>query len=98
MQIKGVRYTFSDKPWKYEGKGSWVFVSLPVDLSQEIRSHFQHEEEGWGRLKCTAKIGESEWQTAIWFDTKLSRYILPLKAGIQRKEKICLEERVRVNI
>ena len=37
--------------------------------------------EGWGRLKATAKIGNSEWATAIWFDTKINTYLLPLKAG-----------------
>lgn len=98
MQVKGVRFTFSDRPWRYEGKGTWVFVSLPQDLSSEIRGYFQHEEEGWGRLKCTAEIGKSEWQTAIWFDTKLSRYILPLKTDIRRREKISLDEQVQVNI
>lgn len=43
-------------------------------------------------MKAHARIGNSEWQTAIWFDTKLNTYLLPLKAEIRRKEHIdCLK-------
>ena len=46
------------------------------------------QEEGWGRMKAKAKIRETLWDTAIWYDTKLGTYILPLKADIRKKEKI----------
>ena len=36
----------------------------------------------------TAKTGNTQWETAIWFDTKLDTYLLPLKAEIRKKEKI----------
>ena len=53
----GIKYTFQEKIWAHNGKGSWYFVSLPLDFSKEIRENLQSEEEGWGRLKATAKIG-----------------------------------------
>jgi hypothetical protein len=46
------------------------------------------QEEGWGRMKAKAKIREILWDTAIWYDTKLGTYILPIKAVIRKKEKI----------
>ena len=49
------------------------------------------QEEGWGRLKATAKIGNSQWETAIWFDTKRKTYLLPLKADIRKKENIATD-------
>jgi hypothetical protein len=54
-------------------------------MSKEIRNYSQNEEEAWGRLKVTAKIGDSKWETAIWFDTKADAYLLPLKPEIQKK-------------
>lgn len=39
-------------------------------------------------LKATARIGNTEWQSAIWFDTKADVYLLPLKAELRKKEKI----------
>ena len=77
---------------------AWVFVSLPKDLSAEIRKNFKHLEEGWGRMKVTAKLGNSEWQTAIWFDTTQDIYLLPLKAKIRKQEKVVLGETVQIVI
>lgn len=88
MKIKGIKYEFIAKPWQYTGPGAWHFVSLPNELAKEIRNALKSEEEGWGRLTATAKIGNSEWKTAIWFDTKVNTYLLPLKAEIRQKENL----------
>ena len=63
-------------------------MSLPVDLAKEIRNTLGFEEQGWGRLSVTARIGNTEWKTAIWFDTKLDTYLLPLKAEVRRRESL----------
>lgn len=93
-----MEYKFTAKPWKYPEHGAWHFVSLPVHISEEIRAMRKWDEEGWGRLKVLAKAGNSEWQTAIWFDTKHETYLLPLKAVIRKKEKIELEQDVMIGI
>ena len=98
MEFKGVAYRFAAKPWKYAGKGAWIFVSLPKKMSGEIRKHFGREDEGWGRLKATAQIGSSEWKTAVWFDTKAGAYILPLKAEIREKENVVTGKTVKVMV
>lgn len=83
-----INYEFTAKMWQYAGKGAWYFVSMPKDLAKEIRDTLGSEEEGWGRLKATARVGKTEWKTAIWFDTKMKTYLLPLKAEIRKKEKL----------
>jgi len=88
MVIKGIKYEFTAKCWQHAGPGSWHFVSLPNELAKEIRNVLKSEEEGWGRLTATAKIGDSEWKTALWFDTKVNTYLLPLKAEIRKKENL----------
>ncbi|MBC6993352.1 DUF1905 domain-containing protein [Lewinella lacunae] len=99
METPNIKYDFHAKPWQYPGPGSWTFVSVPEDLAEEIRNTQKSEEEGWGRLKATAKIGATEWKTAIWFDTKRNTYLLPLKADVRRKEAIELaKEQVAVSI
>lgn len=91
-----LQYRFSSKPWKYEGQSGWVFISLPEKLSKEIRDTFKTMEEGWGRLSAIACIGNTEWKTAIWYDTKANTYLLPLKAEIRRKENVMIDKPVRV--
>lgn len=98
MNRKGIKYEFAAKPWKYDAPGGWYFVSLPLKLSNEIRENNKWLEEGWGRMKANAKIGNSEWQTAIWFDTKQKNYLLPLKAEIRKKEKIEPDQYIKVVI
>ncbi|WP_281228808.1 DUF1905 domain-containing protein [Flavobacterium aquiphilum] len=83
-----IKYEFSAKTWQHQGPNGWYFVSLPIAMAKEIRENLKWQEEGWGRLKAVAKIGNSKWETAIWFDTKLNTYLLPLKAEIRKKEKI----------
>ncbi len=93
-----IQYQFSSKIWQYKGAGGWHFVSLPQQLSAEIRETFQSEERAWGRLNATAQIENSKWSTAIWFDTKLNTYLLPLKSEIRKKENISVNEVVMVTV
>lgn len=93
-----IKYTFTTSMWQYQGKGGWYFISLPLELSTEIRSIAKWQEEGWGRLKILAKINQTEWETAIWFDTKLNTYLLPIKSEIRKKECLGIDETIDVNI
>ena len=86
--IGKIKYTFSAKIWRYSEPGGWYFVSLPVHFSNEIRENLKWQEEGWGRLKVSAKIGSSVWKSAIWFDTKINTYLLPLKTEIRKNENL----------
>lgn len=84
MQAK-IRYNFTAKMWQDSSSGGWFFVSLPRDISKEIRGNLKWQEEGWGRMKVLAKIKGVEWETAIWYDTKMNTYLLPVKADIRKK-------------
>lgn len=101
MEKKGVKYEFFAKVWHYSstgGMGGWWIVCIPKEMTKEIRENFKFLEEGWGRLKIMAKIGNSQWATAIWFDTKLETYLLPLKAEIRKKENIEIDKDVEIII
>ncbi len=82
--------------WKHESPGGWHFVSLPKNISNEIRENLGWQEEGWGRMKARVQIDEQKWDTAIWFDTKRETYILPIKAHI--RNKINLNTDTNINI
>lgn len=98
MTFKKVPFNFRAKIWKHKSEGGWHFVSLPQDLSNEIRSNFGTEEEGWGRLKIRAMIGSIEWDTSIWFDTKLNGYVLPVKKEIRITEHLNEGDDLQVKI
>jgi hypothetical protein len=93
-----IKYTFQARVWRHGGKGGWCFISMPVEMATEIREHLKGEEEGWGRMKATAMIGTTQWDTAIWFDTKHNTYLLPIKADVRKKEKILVDAIVDVAV
>lgn len=81
-------YEFRAEVWRHDSSGGWYFVTIPEPVSKEIRLLFGELEEGWGRLKANATIGESNWDCAIWYDSKREPYILPLKVEIRKKEGV----------
>ena len=93
-----IKYDFSGKIWKHNANGGWYFVSLPVDISNEIRNNLKWQEEGWGRMRISASIIGIKWDTAIWFDKKLGTYLLPLKADIRKKSSLNLNDIINVSI
>lgn len=95
---KHVKYSFKAKVWKYKGKAAWYFVSLPKNLSKKIRNQYGKSEEGWGRLKTAVKIGATQVETSIWFDTKQDTYILPIKSQIRKSEGISKDDSVSVTL
>ena len=93
-----IKYEFLTKMWKHDSPGSWYFTDLPKDISKEIRENLGWQEEGWGRMKAIAQIGNTKWESAIWFDTKMDTYILPIKSDIRKKTKLKINEDVNVFI
>ena len=93
-----IKYEFSAQIWQYLQPGGWHFVSLPIKIAKEIRKNLKWQEEGWGRMKATAKIGNTIWETAIWFDTKMNTYLFPLKAEIRKKENLKTDQIIEIII
>ena len=47
--VEGIEYKFTARPYQYSSSADmngWTFVSLPKDLSLEIRNKFKCLEEG----------------------------------------------------
>jgi hypothetical protein len=101
MKSNSIKYEFVATVYNHSDSPDmigWIMVPLPKEMSIEIRDHFKWLEQGFGRMNATAKIGDSEWQTAIWFDTKQDTYLLPIKAAIRKKENIVIDKDVSIAI
>ncbi len=94
MTKNGIRYKFTAIPWLHE----WLFVAMPEEMAREIRDNLKCLEEGWGRMKVTAQVGDTAWRTAIWFDTKSNTYLMPVKAEIRKKERVEAGKEIEVTI
>ena len=76
------------KVWLYPGNSAWHFASVPKDISEKMKKKYGSSAKGWGSLPVNAKIGASTWKTSIFPDKRSGTYLLPLKAGIRKKEEI----------
>jgi len=86
--IAKIKYDFSGKLWRHSASLGWYFISMPKNISKEIRDQLQWQEEGWGRMKASAEINGQRWETSIWFDKKTETYLLPIKAVIRKNLKL----------
>ncbi len=91
-------YNFSAQVWLYSGAAAWHFVTVPKKISQEIKNNFGALSGGWGALPVRVKIRQTHWQTSVFWDNKVSAYILPLKAKVRKQESIKAESSVKINL
>lgn len=92
-------FTFKAELWEWKGKGAWVFASLPVDRSTDLKllSGMQYK-NGFGSLKVEVNIGSSVWLTSIFPDSKSGCYLLPIKKEIRMSESVATGDEVKITL
>lgn len=80
--------------WSGEG-GSWHFVTVPEEQSDELRAQAFAGPRGFGSVRVEAMINEVSWRTSV-FPQKSGGYILPVKAEVRRKAGIAAGDEVTV--
>ena len=74
--------------WRWNGEGgSWHFLTIPEELSAEIRAQSLLRRGGFGSVRVEVSIGEVSWRTSV-FPQKSGGYILPVKADVRRRADI----------
>ena len=82
----GNRFSFNATVWEHVGPSSWYFVSLPESDADDIDEMFGHNAAGFGSIRVAAAIGDTQWMTSIFPDTKRGTYVLPLKKAVRVAE------------
>ncbi len=77
--------------------GSWHFITVPEELSGEIRAHGMAILRGFRSVRVEARIGEVSWRTSV-FPLKSGGYFLPVKAEVRRKADIAAGDEVKVEL
>lgn len=73
--------------WDARDDASWVFVTLPADLAEDIQD-MALPMRGFGSVKVRVRCGSSEWRTSVFPDSKSGSYVLPLKKAVRTKERL----------
>jgi Domain of unknown function (DUF1905) len=95
--MQSMNFVFSAAIWLYSGKGAWHFVTLPQDAAGEIR-FFNTSAKGFMPIPVSACIGETTWTTSIFPDSKSGSYLLAIKEGVRKAEKLAAGDEVTVQL
>ena len=80
-------YEFSGELWEWGGKATWVFVTLPPELADEIEDRVPLK-GGFGSVKVHVRIGETEWNTSLFPNKSIGSYVLPIKRAVREREHL----------
>lgn len=73
--------------WLYPGMSGWHFVGIPKKESEEIKK-VHTVEAGFGSVPVVVTIGKTKWNTSLFPDKRSGTYLLPIKAGVRKKENV----------
>lgn len=91
-------YDFTAALWEWDAKASWFFVTVPVEISDEIDARTHGLTNGFGSVRVRVRIGGSEWATSLFPDSKQQAYVLPIKKAVRVAEGIAPGDEARVRI
>ena len=89
-------FTFTAPLWLWTGKGAWHFITVPEDISAQIKA--MTERRGFGSVRVTAGIGGHGWKTSVFPDSKSGCYFLPVKGEVRKNTRIVAGECVTVRL
>jgi len=82
-------FAFESELWRWEGGGeaAWFFVTVPADVSHDIRE-LPRMPRGFGSVRVRVTAGGSSWATSVFPDSKTGCYLLPIKKAVRTAEGI----------
>lgn len=94
-----LEFSFTSEVWLWQAeKGAWHFVTLPPDMSEDIKAFTKHLARGFRAVKVEARIGETRWKTSIFPSNEHGAYILPLKKSVRDAEDINLNMTISIDL
>jgi Domain of unknown function (DUF1905) len=93
-----MEWSFTGEVIEWRGPAPYLFVAMTPEDSEDVKSEAR-DLIYWGQVPVLVTIGGSEFTTALF--PKDGRYLVPVKAAVQRAEAIgegaAVEVSVRLN-
>lgn len=82
-------YAFEAELWRWRAEegGTWIFLSLPFDIADEI-DETSGPKRGFGSVRVEVRIGPSTWRTSLFPSKEHKTYVLPVKAAVRKANKL----------
>ena len=92
-----IRLTGPLKTWSND-EGIAHFMSVPEELSGEIRGQAMLVRRGFGSVKVEATVDSFTWRTSVFPSKSSGGYFLPIKLEVLRNTGIAAGDEVTVTL
>ncbi len=90
-------WTFTAPVWRWR-QGSWRFVTLPEEVSDEVDEVVGDATGGFGSVRVEVSVGGSVWRTSLFPSSSAAAYILPVKKAVRVAEGLADDAPAEVSI
>lgn len=92
------RFTASLWPWDAKEDGSWWFVTVPDDVSDDIEERHGADAGGFGSIKVEVTVGGTTWRTSLFPSSGQRAYVLPVKRAVRVAEALAEDEPFAISL
>jgi hypothetical protein len=89
-------FSFSANMWEWRGPAPFYFLSLPIELADEIKAAVSVLSYGWGMIPVIATIQGREFKTSMF--SKNGTYVLPIKNEVRLPLKLQVDDQIEVSL
>ena len=90
-----IAFTAPLKAWTF-ADGTSHFMSVPAELTGEIRFQAMETPRGFGSVKVEVTVQDFTWRTSIFPSKDTGGYFLPIKIEVLRRTGIAAGDMVSV--
>jgi hypothetical protein len=80
-------WTFTARVWRWR-EGSWRFVTVPQDVSDEVDEVVGDGTGGFGSVRVEVTVGTSVWRTSLFPSSTEGAFVLPVKKAVRAAQGI----------
>jgi hypothetical protein len=80
------------------GEGSWHFIRLPAETSEDVRDLVTAPPRGFGSVRVDVQIGTSAWSTSLFPEKATGTFVLPVKKPVRIAEDLEDGDQVTVTL
>ena len=91
-----MHFEFSGIIFHWRGPAPYLFVKVPAEQSQEIKTISGLVTYGWGVIPVHVRIGNTEWKTSLF--PKDGRYLVPIRMSAQKAESLKEGDTVKIRL
>jgi hypothetical protein len=88
---------FTAPLWRWEARREyWTFVSLPPEVTEEVRELAGDLPRGFGAVRAHVRVGTRQWWTSVFPQNADGQYVLPIKKSVRTAAGLDLGDEVSV--